>query len=212
MTIILGADAFGDWPVLEEFCVKRPERFIEFLDRALSTEAHHIAGAIRRRIAAGKFLPLARRRPQDGSLGSRGTKPLNKTGGLKNSVTAIPEQPNGSLDYFAGVPYRSGNVSIARVHEYGSTFVVIVTKKMLRFLFAVVLKRNKRKGHGKQTGTLRVGYPLVITIPARPFVGPTLTAELPGSIGRIADSMNHHLGVYLGALKRARARRALKSG
>lgn len=192
----MGAEVGAEWDRLIRFAESSPKAFALYLDQAVAYEADWLAGRVRARIKSGAFTPLKYPR-----IGHGGTKPLNRTGSLANTVAAVKVGPGR---YFVGVKYGRqvegrDAVQIARVHEFGSTFAVEVTEKMRRFLFGVVFRNLKNKtrtekGRTKWAAALNSAgnsvvlggvWVLTITIPPRPFLGPTFDEHLPAARGRI---------------------------
>ncbi len=165
-------EKYGDWAKAKEALGADLKKAIR---TALSQEAEFMADKVRENLKKGPFTPLspltlAMRKLQ----GFKGTKPLQRTGDLLNSIKAV-EGPDGD-EFFIGVPRsvkaKDGEsyVRIAAVHEYGKTIVIKVTPKMKAFFFAMLKKLGKGL-KGKGGGGFARGF-LIIHIPARPFITP----------------------------------------
>lgn len=156
---------------------------------ALAQEAEFLADKVREKLKVGPHTPLSpltlrARRLGIGGSKFRGTKPLLRTGDLRNSIAAIPDAQG--LAYFIGIPRsarsRDGQylVRLADVHERGRTIVIKLTPKVARFLFGVLLKGAPKRGGSSPGGPGKTKI-LVIHIPARPFIGPAFAAWSPTS-------------------------------
>ncbi len=129
--------------------------------------------------------------------GFGGTKILIASGDMRGSI-AVQAVSSGVV--FVGVSRSAKGegkglaaslVNLGELHEFGKTIKIIVTRKMQRFLFGVLLKTKKgrdirgkfvKKGAGGgrvSSGKFKLGATLVIRIPARPFVGPAVNAMTP---------------------------------
>lgn len=161
-------------------------------------EAHRlraeIVTGIRKQSPGGAdFRPLSRLTLAARRLaGFRGRKALIRTGDLRNSIAVLPKVPAGDT-VFVGIPRASGQVRIARVHEYGSDPIVIpITPRMRRFLAMLfrrvsrARKRSKRRGNG--TGVV------VIQVPARPFLRPSFEVWTRGLRGRVLGEIQQRMG------------------
>lgn len=134
------------------------------------------------------------------AMGFKGSKILIRTADLRNSV-ALNEIAGSEFSLFVGVNRSAAHsggtaaVNIAMVHEFGATINITVTRKMQRFLMAMLGKQAKagrdHRGHflkkGEKakkvggTGKFRLGAKLTIRIPARPFMGPEIKRYTDGN-------------------------------
>lgn len=99
--------------------------------------------------------------------GFRGTKPLIRTGELRNSISVVSMGDAA----FVGVPRKAGDklVRVAEIQEFGAGPIVIpITPKMQRFLGALFKReRGRRK---KKLGSAGPRGVVIIKIPSRPFL------------------------------------------
>ncbi len=147
------------------------------LRQALKTEGDYLAEKVQATIRGGVPPPLK---------GRSGT-PLYRTHALHDAIKALPQGDK----IFVGVDPASGLQRIAAIHEAGATIEMVMTDKQRRYLFGVVFK-----GQAPQPGT-GSGL-LVITIPPRPFLAPTLKREQPGMVLRLLKSIAASFGGQLG--------------
>lgn len=171
-----------------------PAKIKSALAKAVHAEAHFLAGKVKEKIRSGPFTPLSPLTLASRRLkGQGGTKPLVASGALFQSIGVYPPRVGG-LEKFVGVVRRSsgaGNaVDIAQIMEEGRTFVLSMTPKMRRFIFGVLFPAAGITPSGGGTAKPYI----VISIPPRPFLGPTMEAHTPGTIGRITDSVRTSLG------------------
>ena len=123
--------------------------------------------------------------------GFGGSKALIQRGDLRNSITVVADAD----EVFVGILRKSRGkggssvANVAEIHEFGAgPFVVPMTPKMRRFLFAMLRKAGVEPssgGGGKGA--------VVIQIPPRPFLRPAFEAFKKGVqkrfLGRIARAM-----------------------
>lgn len=120
----------------------------------------------------------------DGSTVARAIRVNHPPGALRGYVY-IP----------AGFRFRGGKQPAIRAliaHEFGTTYSVRVTAKLLRALQA----KRRAEGSTRSTGQrLQVGGAMVVTIPRRSFLVDTLAAH-GGDLARrrFIDSLVHELG------------------
>lgn len=114
-------------------------------------------------------------------LGFRGTKALIVAGDLRNSIRSHRISSHSAfVGVLKGTRGKNGKdlTNIAAVHEFGAGPIVIrITPKMRAFMAAAGLMPSTGAGTGSQAPGVGV---IVINIPARPFMGPTLDAHFRG--------------------------------
>ena len=86
---------------------------------------------------------------------------------------------------------------VGRVHEFGQTIAVPVTKAMLRFLHVMFRKGGVQRGQGNESKALKVGETLVIKIEARPFIRPVVD-KFYSNPAIVRSRFNARLGALLG--------------
>lgn len=193
--ISMKIDKTGGWARMKKLMDASPARMQAGIKKALDQEGLYLVGQVKKQIRTGPFEKLAKttlamRRAQ----GFRGTKPLIRTGDMRNSVTHVVK---GSK-LFIGIPRsaksRDGKklFNIADIHENGRTFAMRVTPKMLRFWFAVLFKNEKKKPAGT---TMAPGKKIIIIrIPARPFIAPVFAREAKLAPERFLSRLAKNLG------------------
>ena len=202
----MGFSKIGDWALANRVLVTAGKKMEKAIKKTLLQEAHlyrkEMVQGLRTGAPGGKkFQKLAR-----STILSRrfkkvgGTKPLIRTGDLRNSITVIERSGN----VFVGVPRSAKGkdgrslVNIARVHEFGSKPIVIrITPKMRRLLAAMFRSTGKKSGEygGGESGG---GAVMVIQIPARPFMRPVELKLRKGRKKRVEARMRKNLGGALG--------------
>lgn len=164
----MGLRRIGQWKTAKRI-LKSGTRVIKpAIAKTLLQEAHfyrkEIVKGIRKQAPGGKaFKPLAlntirARRAQ----GFRGTKALIRTGGLRNAITVLRVGLGAFVGVLRTARSKGGDslMNIAKIHEFGrGPFLVPITAKSRGFLGAA----------GVQPVPGRVA---VVTIVARPFIGP----------------------------------------
>jgi hypothetical protein len=170
-------ELFGPgWDKASQILSNADARFKQAVRVAMLREANAIRGHIVRNISSGgahagaPFKPLSETTLIVRAFkGFGGTKPLNVTGALRQSV-AVVELSGGAV--FVGIRRRSGQgkggVNLAELHEFGGgPWSRPMTEKQRRFLAAAFKKAGKVFGKGG------AGTGMIVTsIPARPFVRP----------------------------------------
>lgn len=168
---LIGIVLEGNW---KKFLVKMrasPAKARAAMRKASKAEAEHTAGMMRKK--------FDRVRPSNAPItrflkGS--SKPLVNNADLRDSIGTSKED---DMSWYVGVPRGTREAKLAAVHEGGITIVQQLTDRQRRFLHAVLPKvagGGAPKGGG--TGIL------VIHIPARPFIGPTLKEAAKGAAKR----------------------------
>lgn len=118
--------------------------------------------------SATKLTRKFRRRPTG--------KVLIDTAQMRNSITVKQK----GLEVFVGILRTSRGkdgrplANIARVHEFGQTIAVPVTRAMLRFLHTMYAKGGKKSSKSTSTDKMELGSTMLIRIPARPFIQPVV--------------------------------------
>jgi phage gpG-like protein len=182
----------GDWAGAEQAMRQAPRRAEQAIDRALTVVGHHMVARIVANMGSGLEPPLApstiRTRKVKGGRGGRGTKPLIKTGELRNSITVIKSKG----EVFVGVPRSSGKYRLAKIHENGTTIVLRITPKMRAFLFGVLIPPSQQVS-GVDTGW---GSGLIVVqIPARPFIAPVFEAYQDEAARLFEQTFTEHMGL-----------------
>jgi len=112
--------------------------------------------------------------------GFGGTKALLRRGDLRNSITVVVDGDEGFVGVSRTARGRGGSsvANVAAIHEFGAgPFIVPLTPRMRRFLFAVLRKAGVAPDAGRGTGKGVV----VIRIPPRPFLRPAFEAFKKGA-------------------------------
>ena len=176
----------GDWALARRLLAAGPTR----LKGAIATAVRQEAQLLRKQIVEGitnqapggkPFAPLAATTLAARRLrGFGGTKALLRRGDLRNSITVIVEGDEA----FVGVSRKArGNggsslANVAEIHEFGAgPFIVPMTPRMRRFLFAMLRKAGITPGSGHGGGTGAV----VVRIRPRPFLRPAFEAFKNGA-------------------------------
>jgi len=188
----------GEWNKAARILGKGPARIRVAMDRAVLQEAQlfrkKVVEGFRTQSPGGKaFKPLAPATIQARKFkGFRGSKALNVTGSLRNSITVQKKTTVAGVEAFIGVlrtaRARDGKklVNIAEVHEFGSKPIVIkVTPAMRRFLMAMFRGKSKRSRKKSApitaSGGIARGF-IIMQIPARPFIRPVADAHFKGAV------------------------------
>lgn len=140
----------GDWGKLRRMSATMTARSRKAMDRAVRDEAMLFARRAKKTITEGggdaawpklATLTLTLRRnaevaPGQLGRGSRGRKPLIKTGDLRRSIGV---EQKGWGTYFAGVDRHSHRANVAAIHEEGPV-TIEVTDKMRKFFMFLYIK------------------------------------------------------------------------
>lgn len=176
------------------------DRFDRGVRAQLLREAHYLRGKMVTGMAAqapggAAFAPLspltlAARKFQ----GFSGTKALIRTGGLRGGINVVHVPGSSGIGgaVFIGV-HRNARAedgkslaNLADIHEFGRSWTMAFTPKMRRYLFAMLKESGAGGGpatrgadgrfaRGKYAGPRNNSNGMIaITIPARPFVRPTI--------------------------------------
>ena len=199
----MGVRKTGDWALARQILSGAGAR----LTSAIQTSLRQEAQALRKEIVEGiakqapggqAFKPLAATTLASRQLGGfGGTKALIRRGDLRNSVTVVSDGD----EVFVGILRRArgkGGASVANVaeiHEFGAgPFVVPITPKMRRFLFAMLKKAGAetRSSGGGGKGVA------VISIPARPFLRPAFDLFKKGAQARFLRRVAALMGLVNG--------------
>lgn len=204
----MGIKMTGNWGKLAKISASLPDRLPKAMNNALNREAQLQRGHLIKNITSGGAhagMPFKHLSPMTLIIrkfrGMGGSKPLIQSGAMRNSVSVV-KTPGGG--YFIGIlrgaphPSGKGAVNIAALHEFGKTFTVPKTRKMIRFLAAALKSAGQKMGSGDGM----VGQPgvLVIRIPARPWIGPTFakyaqTSDVVDRFwGAVATALSGDLG------------------
>jgi len=183
----------GAWGKTFKTLLAIPARVKAASHIAVMREAHLMRREIVQGIGKGapggkKFTPLspltiATRRHR----GFRGTKILQETGTLKNSITVVsPRKGTAFVGVLRSATGKDGRplINIAQVHEFGSKAIVIrKTPEMIAMLHIMFRKAGvpEKPGTGRSV--------IVIKIPPRPFLQPVFDKLAPGAGERVQQAM-----------------------
>jgi hypothetical protein len=203
----MGFKQVGDWDVAKRILAAGPAKMNRAIQKTLLQEAHlyrkEIVQGLRKGAPGGKKMrPIAKSTKQGRKFrGFGGSKPLIRTGDLRNSVQIVKR----SAAVFVGVPRSARGkdgrslVNIARVHEYGSRPIVIKISPKMRRLLAAMFRKTASKATQKASGGRAGGATLmVIQIPARPFMRPVELKLRKGRAKRVQARMSKNLGKDFG--------------
>ena len=185
----------GDWAIALKLLTMASKDGKAKIAKAVDQESHYLVGRIKVRLREGPFKPLSATALRMRALsGFRGTKPLIRTGDMRNSVTRV----RSGDTVFIGVPRTAKSkdgtsyVNIAQIHEEGRTFAMRITPAMRRFWFGVLFKGEPPQAAGSTPKS--GGNIVIIQIPARPFIKPVFDAEAPGVPARLQERLAKLLG------------------
>ncbi len=175
----------GDWALARRLIASGPARLKGAIGVALRQEAQllrkQIVDGLTNQAPGGQpILPLAAATLAARKLkGFGGTKALLRRGDLRSSITVVVEGDQAFVGIKRGARGR-GAADVAQIHEFGAgPFVIPLTPRMRRFLFAV-LRKSGAEPHGSGGGKGVV----VVRIPPRPFLRPAFEAFKVGAQGR----------------------------
>jgi len=187
----------GDWALARRILAGGGARLKGAISTALKQEAQglrkEIVEGITKQAPGGQaFTPLAATTIAARQIkGFGGSKALIRRGDLRNSITVVGDEDQVFVGVLRKARGKGGSslANVAEVHEFGAgPFVVPMTPKMRRFLFALLKKAGvepSSSGGGKGV--------VVIQIPPRPFLRPAFEAFKKGVqkrfLGRIARAI-----------------------
>lgn len=188
----------GDWARARRLLAGGGARLKVAVSTALRQEGH----ALRKDVVQGitsqapggqPFKPLAPTTLAARQLkGGGGSKALIRRGDLRNSITVIASGDEVFVGILRKARGKGGasTANVAEIHEFGAgPFVVPMTPKMRRFLFAVLRRAGvERSSSGGGNGVV------VIQIPARPFLRPAFDAFKKGARKRFLDRVARLMG------------------
>jgi hypothetical protein len=161
------------------------------LKGAIATAVRQEAQLLRKQIVEGitsqapggqAFAPLAATTIAARKLrGFGGTKALLRRGDLRNSITVIAEGDEAFVGVSRKARGKGGSplANIAEMNEFGAgPFIVPMTPRMRRFLFAMLRKAGITPGGGHGGGGAGA---VVVRIPPRPFLRPAFEAFKNGA-------------------------------
>lgn len=179
----------GDWDKTAKIAATMQGKFERAVERAVLQEAHFLRGKMVRGLASGspggsKFAPLS---PLTLALrkagGFGGSKPLNRTGTLRRSISVV-KVPGNRYGAFVGVLRKakstdgSSLANVGQIQEFGAT--IPVTDKMRRFIAAklreagIEMPRAERASGAFIGPAMASGATRTFRIPPRPFINPVL--------------------------------------
>lgn len=177
----------GDWALARRLLASGPAR----LKGAIATAVRQEAQLLRKQIVEGitsqapggqAFAPLAATTIAARKLrGFGGTKALLRRGDLRNSITVIAEGDEAFVGVSRKARGKGGSplANIAEMNEFGAgPFIVPMTPRMRRFLFAMLRKAGITPGGGHGGGGAGA---VVVRIPPRPFLRPAFEAFKNGA-------------------------------
>lgn len=177
----------GDWALARRLLASGPAR----LKGAIATAVRQEAQLLRKQIVEGitsqapggqAFAPLAATTIAARKLrGFGGTKALLRRGDLRNSITVIAEGDEAFVGVSRKARGKGGSplTNIAEMNEFGAgPFIVPMTPRMRRFLFAMLRKAGITPGSGHGGGGAGA---VVVRIPPRPFLRPAFEAFKNGA-------------------------------
>lgn len=166
-----------DWALARRLLAAGPMRLKGAIGTAVRQEAQllrkQIVEGITNQAPGGKpIAPLAATTIAARQLaGFGGTKALIRRGDLRNSITVIVEGDEAFVGVSRSARGKGGAslANVAEIHEFGAgPFIVPMTPRMRRFLFAVLRRADVAPDSSGGTGKGAV----VIRIPSRPFLRP----------------------------------------
>ena len=177
----------GDWALARRLLASGPAR----LKGAIATAVRQEAQLLRKQIVEGitsqapggqAFAPLAATTIAARKLrGFGGTKALLRRGDLRNSITVIAEGDEAFVGVSRKARGKGGSplANIAEMNEFGAgPFIVPMTPRMRRFLFAMLRKAGITPGSGHGSAGADA---VVVRIPPRPFLRPAFEAFKNGA-------------------------------
>lgn len=199
---------YGDWNKAAAILGKGMRPVFQAWGKAVEQEGkflkRRLVEGIRGQAPGGrKFKPLA---PTTLAvrkfLGFKSNKALMVTRELLKSIDLTKIGRRGSKDFqlFVGI-YKSAMrtngkslMEIMRIQEYGKVITIRVTPKMMRFFFAAMRSKSRRKWMGSREHLAgRSTGVITVRIPPRPVFQPIWAAWGPSSRGRVAMIMEKEL-------------------
>jgi hypothetical protein len=168
----------GDWALARRLLAAGPTRLKGAIGTAVRQEAQllrkQIVEGITNQAPGGKpIAPLAATTIAARQLaGFGGTKALIRRGDLRNSITVIVEGDEAFVGVSRTARGKGGAAlaNVAEIHEFGAgPFIVPMTPRMRRFLFAVLRKAGVISDGSRESGGKGA---VVVRIPPRPFLRP----------------------------------------
>lgn len=178
--LLIGVHKFGDWQEAHRILGTAGFRVPVAIRKAVKQEAQFLRRKIIENLKQGgklasPFAPLSQ-----GTLLSRrlrrrrSKKPLIESADMWRSIRVKVKGNDAFVGILRTARGKDGRplANIAKVHEFGQTVAVPVTRAMLRFLHLMFRKGNKRSEQTGSSMTIREGEVLVVRIPPRPFIMP----------------------------------------
>jgi len=195
----MGVQRTGDWALAKRILSGGGGRLKNAISTSLRQEAH----ALRKEVVEGitnqapggqAFSPLAATTLAARQLGGfGGSKALVRGGDLRNSITVVMEGDQAFVGILRKARGKGGasTANVAEIHEFGAgPFVIPMTPKMRRFLFAML-----KKAGVEPTSTGRGKGAVVVSIPARPFLRPAFEAFKKGAQSRFLRRVAAMMGM-----------------
>lgn len=181
-------DLRTEWPKAETIVMTMAPEFRGVVNIAVRQEAQFLRKKIVQNITSGgnkagaPFAPLSpntivSRRFRNRPVG----KVLIDQADLRNSITVHVNGDEAFVGVHRTARGKDGRYlsSVAKVHEFGQTIAIPVTRAMLRFLM-VMFKQADSPQQTSKPGRLRVGGQLIVKVPARPFIRPVVEKHYLG--------------------------------
>jgi hypothetical protein len=175
----MGIETFGSWEQARELFDTSPRKLKKAVREASLKEAEFLAGQMRKRF--DKVRPANARSTKNQKKSS---KPLVASGDYRNGIGVTPKGDG----FYVGVTRGTREARLAAIHEVGKTIVQVMTEKQRKFLHALYGTRTKGKG-GSVSGII------VIHIPARPVIRPTIEIDGKGAPKRFVKNILAALGL-----------------
>lgn len=195
----MGVARTGDWALARRILAGGGARLRGAIGTAIRQEAHslrkQVVEGITSQAPGGKpIAPLAATTIAARQFkGFGGTKALIRRGDLRNSISAVVEGDEAFVGVLRKARGKGGAslANVAEIQEFGAgPFVIPMTPKMRRFLFALLRKAGvtpSSSGRGKGV--------VVVRIPPRPFLRPAFEAFKKGVQKRFLERVARAMGL-----------------
>ena len=191
----------GPWLPLQKALVGiTPAKFQASSNKAVLREAHRLRREMVKAYNRGgpksaKWEPLKERTlAMRAAMGFKGTKPLMRTGDLRNSITVVQPEPSAAfVGFHRNTAMKNGKkaFSIASIHEFGKEpYGIHVTPGMRNFFMAMNIKSG-----GKVKPLFSSTTIIIVEIPARPLMNPIWEENKDEAGERIASDTLKGVGL-----------------